>query len=224
MNTVLFDLDGTLTDPFPGISRCILHALELQRLPPLPDTQLRSWIGPPLLSSFSNYFERLGCGDARLALVQYRERFSTTGLFENTVYRGVPGLLKDLGQSGYRLYLATAKPQVYAQRIVEHFGLDPFLVKSYGSELDGQRTDKIKLLSYLLEQEQLDPSDCIMVGDREYDMGAGCYHGMATIGVLWGYGGESELLDAGAQSLASSPAHLNELINDLPLDTNHRDS
>ena len=215
MKTVLLDLDGTLTDPFPGISRCILHALDLQGLPPLTSSQLRSWIGPPLLSSFSGYFEQLGRGDARLALAQYRERFSSIGLFENAVYDGVPQLLKNLNKSGFRLFLATAKPQVYAQKIIEHFELDSFLVKPYGSELDGQRTDKIELLAWITEQEQIKSADCIMVGDREHDMLAARYHSMAAIGVLWGYGSESELLDAGAQSLASGPAQLNEIIHEL---------
>lgn len=211
----MLDLDGTLTDPFPGISRCILYALDLQGLPPLPDSRLRSWIGPPLLGSFSCYFEQLGRGDARLALVQYRERFSSIGLFENTVYDGVPQLLKNLTQSGLRLFLATAKPQVYAQRIVEHFGLDTYLAESYGSELDGRRTDKVELLAHIAERENLDAADCSMVGDREHDMIAGRYHGMAAIGVLWGYGSEAELLGAGAQSLASGPVELNELINEM---------
>lgn len=215
LKNVLLDLDGTLTDPFPGISRSILHALELQGLPAVPGAQLRSWIGPPLLGSFSGYFEQLGRGDARLALDHYRERFGSIGLFENAVYDGVPQLLKNLRLAGRRLYLATAKPRVYAKRIVEHFELEQHLSNTYGSELDGKRTDKVELLSHITELEGLDPADCIMVGDREHDVIAGRYHGMAAIGVLWGYGSEAELRDAGAQSLAASPVHLNELINEL---------
>ena len=209
---ILLDLDGTLTDPFLGISRCIVHAIESQGLP-VPDEQgIRAWIGPPLLVSFNNWFEQVGEGDAELALVHYRERFGETGLFENTVYDGITGLLGQWADGGHTMYLATAKPAVYARQIVDHFKLSRFLSHSYGAELDGTRTDKVDLLQYIIEQEKLDPARCTMIGDRKHDMIGARYHGMRAIGVLWGYGSEKELLDAGAGHLAASPPDLLTLL------------
>jgi phosphoglycolate phosphatase len=209
---ILLDLDGTLTDPFPGISRCIIHALEKQGIA-APDREiLRSWIGPTLLRSFSELFEQQGQGDAEQALSDYRERFGTEGLFENTVYEGVTGLLAALSEQGHRMFLATAKPVVYARRIVDHFGLNRYLSHTYGSELDGTRTDKVDLLQYIVDQEDLDPGECAMVGDRKHDMIGARYHGMKAIGVLWGYGSREELLEAGAEHLAESPGELLNLL------------
>ncbi len=188
-----------------GISRCIIHALEKLEVP-IPDVQkLRDWIGPSLMQSFALYFEQTGAGDAGLALDYYRDRFKHTGLFENTVYEGVPELLSALAGAGHVLLLATAKPTVYASRIVEHFGMGQWLRHSYGSELDGSNTDKVDLLQHIIKEEQLDPANCVMVGDRKHDMHAARYHGMRSIGVLWGYGSKTELLDAGAEHLAESP-------------------
>ena len=209
---MLLDLDGTLTDPFLGISRSIVHAIEQQGLP-VPETQsLESWIGPSLLQSFAKYFESVGSGDSELALKHYRERFSEKGLFENTVYDGIPELLRTLVKSGCNLYLATAKPIVYAKQIVKHFGLDQSITHSYGAELDGTRADKVDLLQYIIDQENLDPARCVMVGDRKHDMVGARYHGMRAIGVLWGYGSEAELLEAGAEHLVESPSQLLDVL------------
>ncbi len=209
---ILLDLDGTLTDPFTGISRCILYALEQQRIP-APDVQdLNSWIGPPLLQSFARYFESVGNGDPELALRDYRQRFSEKGLFENTIYDGIPELLETLVESGRHLYLATAKPIVYAKQIVKHFGLDQYITHSSGAEFDGTRSDKVDLLQYIIDQENLDPAKCVMVGDRKHDMIGARYHGMKAIGVLWGYGSEAELLEAGAEHLVESPVELLDLL------------
>jgi phosphoglycolate phosphatase len=212
--TILFDLDGTLTDPWPGISRCVRYALDQMDLPHPPETDLRGWIGPPLQHSFSNWLAETGGGDAALALSLYRERFSRTGLLENTVYQGVVALLDELFCAGHRLLLATSKPRIYACRIVEHFGLDRFLAGIYGSELDGSRADKIELLAYIINQEQLHPADCLMLGDREYDMRAARYHGMRAVGALWGFGSSSELYESGAQWLISSPGELTSVLQE----------
>ena len=222
--SILLDLDGTLTDPFPGISRCIIHALEEQGLPAPDNESLRAWIGPPLLQSFGAYFKQLGEGDAALALAHYRQRFGEKGLFENNVYQGVPELLASLADSGHRMYLATAKPAVYARQIVDHFELSQFLARSYGSELDGTRTDKVELLQYILDRENPDPGQCVMVGDREHDMIAARYHGIRAIGVLWGYGPEAELLGAGADQLAGTCEQLLELLGGAPPAGNPLDS
>lgn len=211
---VLLDLDGTLTDPFVGISRCIIHALEKLGLPVPGQGEQHAWIGPPLVETFGRYFEQLGEGDVDLAIGYYRERFTQIGMFENTVYDGIPGMLAKLSENGRRLFLATAKPGVFAERIVEHFGLSQWLQRSYGSELDGTRNDKVDLLQHIIDMEQLDPADCVMVGDRKYDMQAARYHGMRAIGVLWGYGSEAELLDAGAEVLIRMPKQLLKVLRE----------
>lgn len=208
MRSVLLDLDGTLTDPFEGITRCIIHALEVQELPAPGLEEQRAWIGPPLQITFADYFKALGQGDVELAIESYRERFAHTGMYENAVYAGVPDMLERLAGSGCSLYLATVKPTVFAERIVAHFGLDRWLQRSYGSELDGTRIDKVDLLQYILDEERLGPADCVMVGDRHNDMEAARYHGVRAIGVLWGYGSEEELLEAGAEELVKAPADL----------------
>ncbi|MDX1460056.1 MAG: HAD hydrolase-like protein [Xanthomonadales bacterium] len=214
----LFDLDGTLTDPFVGISRCIVHALE-QLGVPVPDrAALRSWIGPPLLGSFANWFSHLDVSaEPEWALELYRERFSTRGLYENRVYDGIPGLLNQLRGADIGMFVATAKPHAYARRILEAFGLAGYFQHCYGSELDGTRTDKVELLTYLVAQEQLDGACCAMIGDRLHDMEAARYHGMEAIGVGWGYGTREELLSAGADLVVESPMALRDcLIADRP--------
>lgn len=212
--TVLLDLDGTLTDPYPGISTCIEVALQAQALPVPAD--LAAWIGPPLQRSFAGYCQALGRGDPVQLVRDYRRRFDQLGWRENGVYAGIPEVMAQLHGSGRRLLLATAKPQVFAQRIVHHFELAPWLAAVYGSELDGRRTDKVELLQHLLMHEDLDPAACVMVGDREHDMRAARHHGIKAVGVLWGYGSEVELLDAGAQALVGEPGGLVQVLEGLP--------
>ncbi len=203
MQTILFDLDGTLTDPKRGITRSIQYALEaLGQDIPTAD-ELTRCIGPPLLDSF----ERL-LGDrsqAESALQLYRERFGKTGMYENEVYPDIPETLTELRRMGYRLFVATSKPTVYAVPILEHFGLSKYFDEIYGSELDGTRSDKSELLAWLQGKESLDPSTTTMVGDRRHDVIGGRDNGMATVGVLYGYGTKQEFLDAGADSFCSSP-------------------
>ena len=178
---------------------------------PGPEVQ-RTWIGPPLQITFSEYFQQLEKGDVSLAIDSYRERFGHTGMYENVVYDGVPEMMELLSGNGHGLYLATVKPTVFAERIVEHFGLARWLHRSLGSELDGTRIDKVDLLQYIIDQEHLDPAQCVMVGDRHNDMEAARYHGMRAIGALWGYGSEQELLEAGAEEFVKTPAELMKIL------------
>jgi len=210
----LLDLDGTLTDPIDGISRCIGHALQSLGFPVPESRALKAWIGPPLKSSFEQYLNSCGGGDPVEAVRLYRERFSKIGLFENSVYDGITTLLESLHRNSIPLLVATSKPTVYAQRIVRHFELDHWIQAVHGSELDGRLTDKTDLLGHIVEKWSFNPADCVMVGDREYDMKAACHHGMAAIGVLWGYGSPIELLEAGAETLVSTPSELSELLID----------
>jgi phosphoglycolate phosphatase len=212
---VLFDLDGTLTDPKPGITRCIQHAMkELGHAPPEADA-LHWCIGPPLRGSFERL---LGSSDAELldrALAHYRERFSVVGLFENSLYPEAPGAVSALRALGYRTFVVTAKPQVFAMRIVDHFSLSGLFERVHGSELDGRRTDKGDLIAHVLAQERLDPSRVVMVGDREHDAIGAARCAVRCIGVTYGYGTESELLAQGVTRLAGSPRDIVSLVEGL---------
>jgi phosphoglycolate phosphatase len=205
---VYFDLDGTLTDPFVGISRCIAYALERLGHDKPPDEDMRRFIGPPLLDTFG---ELIGSEHAPRALELYRERFADTGWKENVVYPGVRDSLAAITAAGHHCFVATTKPQVFARRIIEHFELAPFFVTVYGSELDGTRTDKTELLRFAArERAGMRPS--VMVGDRRHDVAGALNNGFRAIGAAWGYGREDELLGNGAHCLAATPAQLPGLI------------
>lgn len=130
---------------------------------------------------------------AEQALLGYRERFAVTGLFENELFDDVKDTLQHLHTQGYRLFLATAKPEIYAKRILEHFNLLHYFEYPYGSELSGERTNKGDLIAYILEKEQLNPQECLMVGDREHDIFGARKNGIETIAVEYGYGSAQEL-------------------------------
>lgn len=193
ITTILFDLDGTLTDPQLGITRCIQHALaELGHQP--PESEHLHWcIGPPLRRSFGRL---LDSNDAQLleqAVELYRQRFSTVGLFENRVYAGIPETLAALRRQGYRLFLATAKPRIFAEQILEHFGLAQYFETAHGSELNGHLTDKPSLVRHILAVEHLAPEHTMIIGDRKYDIVGGKVNGLATGAVTYGYGTVEEL-------------------------------
>ncbi|PVB60986.1 HAD family hydrolase [Labrenzia sp. 011] len=191
--TLLFDLDGTLTDPFEGITRSIRYALEKMGAPVPAAEELRWCIGPPLPESFRVL---LGTDDqSRLAqaVAFYRERYTVTGLFENALIEGIPETLARLTAAGYCLHVCTSKPHVYARRIVEHFGLMSYFGKVYGSELDGTRSAKSDLIAHILEQEAVGAAQAVMIGDRKHDLIGANANGVAGIGVLWGYGSREEL-------------------------------
>jgi len=198
---LLFDLDGTLTDPVVGITTCIQHALrQLGREPP-ERSELTRYIGPPLRATFA---ELLVTDDQSLvhqAMVWYRERFEAVGMFENEVYPDVPTGLEALVAKGHRLFVATSKPRVFAERIIDHFGLSAYFVAVYGSELDGRNSSKVDLIQCLLKNECLDLADTWMIGDRAQDVRGGRANGIRTIGVLWGYGSQDELRAADADLL-----------------------
>lgn len=196
VKNILLDLDGTLTDPKIGIHSCIRYAMEKMGQPLADDTDLDWTIGPPLKASFIQLLNSADDALAEQALAFYRERFSTIGLYENELYPHVIETLKALVERGYNLYLATAKPQVFAIRILEHFELLDYFTKPYGSELTGERTNKGDLIHYILQQEQLVAEHCMMVGDREYDILGARRNGIETIAVTYGYGTDAEIAQA----------------------------
>ena len=208
MRAILFDLDGTLTDPREGITRSLAHALERMGVAPPPLDELTFAIGPPLRESIARL---LGTGEraaVERALALYRERFADVGLFENAPYGGIAETLAQLRGAGARLYVATSKPQVYARRIVAHFGFDAHFEAVHGCELDGTRENKCDLLAHLMPRHGIDANACAMVGDRGVDMIAARRHRVRAVGALWGFGSREELLDAGAEALCAAPARL----------------
>ncbi len=203
---IFLDLDGTLTDPKPGITGCIQHALrELGADVPHAD-ELEWCIGPSLWHSFGQMLGQDGPVDEAIAL--YRERYTDTGLFENAVYDGVPEMMQRLAATGARLHLATAKPHVYARRITAHFGLADFMEFEFGSELDGTRVDKADLLAHALEETGARPETSLMIGDREHDAIAAKANGIKAWGVLYGYGTREELQKAGVAALFAEPGQI----------------
>lgn len=203
---VLLDLDGTLTDPGPGFLRSIEYALEQVGVKVPPESDLVKFIGPPLEESLRSLVES---GEkVAAALGFYRARYNATGLYENSMYDGVVEALESISASGSRIFLATSKPEVIAQRILQHFELSGFFAGIYGSQFDGTHANKKSLLSYLLDKESILVADAVMVGDRLHDMEAACANGIHCLGVLWGYGSEVELRTAGASGLVTSPRDL----------------
>jgi phosphoglycolate phosphatase len=205
-NALLVDLDGTLTDPAEGIVGCFRLALEALGRSAPPAAELTWIIGPPLRRCFAEALD--GEGDPEEALKIYRDRYSTEGLFEAVVYDGVRETLADLRAAGARLFLCTAKPLVYAERILAHFDLEHHFEGAYGDELDGRFQDKANLIAHILENEGLEAADCCMWGDRKHDVIAASRHGIPTIGAVWGYGAADELRAAGAATLCESPSEV----------------
>ena len=206
---LLFDLDGTLTDPRPGFVRSVRHALARLAAPcPADDDALASFIGPPLRGTFATLLQTADTALIETAIALYRERYADVGLFENAVYQGIPEMLEAVRGQGAALFVATAKPREYAERIASHFGLDRYFARVYGAELGGRFDEKADLLAHLLEVERLHPDDAVMVGDRASDILAARANGVRAIGILWGYGSEAELGGAGAARLCATPAQL----------------
>lgn len=211
-SAILFDLDGTLTDPKVGITGCIQYALsELGYKPPNAD-ELHWCIGPPLKDSFSQLLKTLDDTVIEQAISLYRRRFATIGLFENSLYPQIPEILKAIRFAGYKTFVATSKPYIYARQIIEFFGLSLLFDGIYGSELDGSRSIKGDLIHHILLTEKLLPSTVMMVGDRSHDIIGAKHHQIASIGVTYGYGTEEELKAHGADFIAHSPSDIPKLI------------
>ena len=209
---VLLDLDGTLTDPREGIFNCIRHALNRLDEPCPTDGELERYIGPPLQASFGVLF---GVASPKVtrAIELYRERFSSIGIFENKVYPGIPTALRELSELGATLFVATSKPTVFAERIIDHFGLAREIRAVFGSELDGTRSDKSELIAHVLAAQSLTRETTYMVGDREHDIKGATANGVPAIGALWGYGSRTELLDAGATAVCEKPDQLCDVLS-----------
>ena len=201
---IFFDLDGTLTDPYEGITKCILYALDELGFAHPSDEYLHSCIGPPLYETFP---EMVGKELTLKAIDLYRERFVDVGWQENVPYDGILNVLAKISAAGHTLFVATSKPHVQARRIVEHFGMGQYISQVYGCELDGTRSDKVELLSYAIK-ENPGAEERVMIGDRKHDLIGAIANDMRPIGVSYGYGSIEELRSAGAVDIASSPEDL----------------
>ena len=189
---VLFDLDGTLTDPREGITRSIQYGLSKMGIDEPDVRTLEHFIGPPLLQAFMATY---GFDEAKAweAMGYYRERFAVTGLYENHVFEGVTPLLEELVSQGRQLFIATSKPQVYAREIARHFDFARHFKVIYGSELDGTRTNKVELIRHLLTEQGLDPAQTLMIGDRKHDLIGARDNGLDAAAVGYGFGSFEEL-------------------------------
>lgn len=211
--TLLFDLDGTLTDPKPGITRAVQHALEGLGIAAPELEALTPFIGPPLLESFARYYALDG-ERGRRALALYREYFGERGLYENAVYAGIPALLAALRARGRRLLVATSKPTIYAERILAHFQLDGYFEQIAGSNLDGTRTAKGDVIAWALGALAPPPEQrtTVMIGDREHDIRGAQQHALDSVAAGYGYGTPEELRAAAPTHTVASVAELAALL------------
>ena len=209
---ILFDLDGTLTDPALGITNSIMFALRKNGVEPPEREKLFCCIGPPLIDAF---MEMWGFSKEKAvkALSDYREYFSVTGLFENEVYEGIEKLLWSLYDSGKKLYLATSKPEIYARQILEHFNLAKYFTFIAGNTLSEDRPKKIDVINYIFKEcPEISKNSAVMVGDRKYDAEGAHEANLPCIGVLFGYGNREELENAGADYIVENVNELKDLL------------
>lgn len=211
-NTVLFDLDGTITESAPGICNSVARSLTYFGIQVEDPSVLQPFIGPPLLQSYQVYYG-MNEEQARQAVKYYREYYAEKGMFENTVYEGVEAMLKKLREAGKTIILATSKPELYAAQILEHFGLACYFDIIAGASMDETRTDKSEVITYALGLGGItDRSKVIMVGDREHDVIGAAKNGLDCIGVLYGYGSREELEKAHTRYVAETPEEVTEIV------------
>ena len=207
---ILFDLDGTLTDPKDGITKCVAYALKYFGIESDAD-ELTEFIGPPLKEQFMAYAS-LSENDAIKAVEVYRERFAPIGKFENKVYDNIHYMLETLKRNGKTLVIATSKPHVFAQQIADKFNLSPYFSGIYGSELDGRNTDKALVIREAMEKMRANSTNTVMVGDRIHDLIGAQKNNIPFVGVSYGYAKENELEEGGAKIIANSPIELLDIL------------
>ena len=207
--TILFDLDGTLTDSGEGIINCAILALEHFGLP-IPDRKtLRVFVGPPLHETFIKFGVPADKADEAVAV--YRSRYIPIGMFENVPYPGIRELLETLKNLGHKLYVATSKPEWMAEEILKKFELDGYFDRICGATMDTSRTEKSQVIAYLLDQTG-DAKNAVMVGDTKFDVLGAAAHNIPTVGVSWGYGTVEDMRQAGAAAIADT---MDELLHYL---------
>ncbi len=202
---ILFDLDGTLTDPFEGITRSVQYALNAFGVKDEPLEALKRFIGPPLKASFMEFYG-FDSDTAVAAVEKYRERFADIGIYENRLFDGIPQMLEKLKKTGHVLAIASSKPTVYVERILQHFHIRQYFDHVMGSELDGRGTDKKEVVQAVLSDLHIEKNsrEAIMVGDRFHDVQGARACGLDCVGVTFGYGGKDELVQAGAAAVVDT--------------------
>ena len=209
---ILFDLDGTLTDPALGITSAVQYALRKMGIEVEDITTLNWMIGPPLLTSFKEGYG-MSDDDAKRALGYYREYFSVTGIYQNEIYPGIAELLRDLHSAGRRILLATSKPEEFAKIILKHFDIYQYFALVGGNTFEETRPKKEDVVDYVLSQyPDITPDNTVMVGDRKYDVEGSSQFGLECIGVLFGYGSREELEEAGAAYIAATVDELKSIL------------
>lgn len=215
MKYILFDLDGTLTNPKQGITKSVQYALRAFDIEEPDLDKLCKFIGPPLRTSFIEYY---GFSDkkAEEAVVKYREYYSVTGLYDNEVYTGIKSVLENLQKAGKVLLVATSKPEKFARMILEHFELDRYFTDICGATMDASRGNKEEVIRYALDKNKItDLGDAVMVGDRLHDIEGAKKVGIASIGVLFGFGSREELETYGADEIAESVEDIYKIIMEM---------
>ncbi|MDA7920898.1 HAD hydrolase-like protein [Verrucomicrobiales bacterium] len=193
MIPILFDLDGTITDPKPGFLASVDFALRSLGESGRKESELLQFIGPPLRNTFATLLETDDPERIEKALILYRERLDNGGKFEAEVYPGMRELLKRLSDQGYPLFVATGKPRCVATEIIAHFELSHYFIQVYGAELDGRFVDKAELIEHLFQEQSLQDGQGVMIGDTAFDIRAGRLNQLETIGVSWGYGTDDQM-------------------------------
>jgi phosphoglycolate phosphatase len=209
---VLLDLDGTLSDSRPGIAACFRHTLH--QLGHDPDTagDLTWAVGPPIAVSLARLLAPYDDDRVDEALTIYRERYTTVGIYDCSVYPGVTGMLDGLRDGGLTMYIATSKRRDFAERVIDFLGLRPYVRGVYGAVPGGGLDRKQDLLAHILAAEHLEAGVCVMLGDRLHDIEAAAANAVHSIGALWGYGGRAELEQAGAGAIATAPEDVVRLV------------
>jgi phosphoglycolate phosphatase len=210
VTALFFDLDGTISNNFVGIQRCLNFALERMGFPQLNEAEVHPFVGPPFRESLPKRYPEI---DVEKALRLYRERYDVHGWLENQLYDGIADAVKRLHLQGYTIALCTSKPRVFAEKIVAHFELAKYFDGIHGPEFDGRFDKKNELLAHLLQHYKVLPSQALMIGDRNKDVEAAKFAGTHSLGVLWGFGDRNELQAAGASRLIEHPAELHNSIH-----------
>ncbi len=209
---VLFDLDGTLTDPFEGITASIIYSLAKFGIEEPDRNRLAAFIGPPLVDSFSKFYG-FSHGCALAAVGYYREYYGKKGIFECFLYDGIAELLRKLKAAGKKVIIATSKPEFFAEKLMRHFGIEDCFDFICGATMDEKRTNKSEVIVYAMQKAGIEnPVDCVMIGDRKFDILGAKSAGMKSVGVCYGYGGRDEIEAAGPDGIAQTVAELNSLL------------
>ncbi|MGM0890113.1 MAG: HAD family hydrolase [Bacillota bacterium] len=209
---ILFDLDGTLSDPKVGITKSVQYALQKMNIVEPDIDKLECFIGPPLQVSFAEYYD-FGEKNTQKAIELYRERFKEKGMFENELYSNIASLLKSLKEQQFNLVVATSKPTVFAEKILKYFNIDQYFELIVGSNLDGTRASKTEIIQYILDKYKKHTlSDFIMIGDRKHDIIGANNTGINSIGVTYGYGSFEELSHSNPTHIVKSVSQLKDIL------------